>query len=53
MMTLASLGVEAEALFLTSEPEAQLPAWFYPHCRPLVTLLCWHPNAGSPGDGRR
>jgi hypothetical protein len=46
-------GLEAEALFLTPEPQVQLHAWFCLHCRSLATLLCWHGNAGNLGDGRR
>jgi hypothetical protein len=53
MLTLAAPGQEAEAAFLTSGPEVQLSAWFYPFCRPLATRFCWHPNAGSLGDNRR
>ena len=51
MMTLDGLGVEAEAVLLTPALQVQRPAWFCPHCRPLVTLLCRHPNADSLGDG--
>jgi fermentation-respiration switch protein FrsA (DUF1100 family) len=41
------LGLEAEEVTLTPEPEVQLHAWFFPRSNPLATLLFCHGNAGN------
>jgi fermentation-respiration switch protein FrsA (DUF1100 family) len=41
------LGMEAEEVHLTPEPGVQLHAWFFPHPRPLASLLFCHGNAGN------
>ena len=47
MTTPADLGLEAEDVFLTPEPGVRLHGWFFPHSRPLATLLFCHGNAGN------
>jgi fermentation-respiration switch protein FrsA (DUF1100 family) len=47
MMTPASLGLEAEDVFLTPEPGVRLHAWFFRHPKALATLLFCHGNAGN------
>ncbi len=46
-MTLANLGLEAEDVFLSPEPEVQLHAWFFLRPESLATLLFCHGNAGN------
>ena len=53
MMTPADLSLETEDVFPTPEPGLQFHAWFFPHPRPLATLLLCHDNAGSVGHDRR
>ncbi len=51
--TPTDLGLRAEEVFLTSEPDVQLHAWFFPQPLtearrvPLATLLFCHGNAGN------
>lgn len=47
MTTPADLGLEAEDVFLTPEPGVRLHGWFFPHSKPLATLLFCHGNAGN------
>ncbi len=47
LWTPADLGLSAEDVWLTPEPEVKLHAWFFPHPRPLATLLFCHGNAGN------
>ena len=53
VMTPAGLGLEAEDVFLTTEPRVQLHAWFFPHPEPLTTLLLCRDNAGNVSLRRR
>ena len=46
-MTPADLGLEAEDVSLVPEPGVRLHAWFFPHPKPLATLLFCHGNAGN------
>jgi fermentation-respiration switch protein FrsA (DUF1100 family) len=41
------LGLAAEELTLEPERGVQLHAWFFPHPRPLASLLFCHGNAGN------
>jgi fermentation-respiration switch protein FrsA (DUF1100 family) len=45
--TPADLELEAEEVHLTPEPGVDLHAWFFPHPKPLATLLFCHGNAGN------
>ena len=46
-MTPADLGLEAEEVMLEPEAGVQLHAWFFPHTKPLGSLLFCHGNAGN------
>ena len=41
-MTPADLGLEVEEVMLWSEPGVQLHGWFFPHSKPVATLLFCH-----------
>ena len=47
IITPAELGLEAEEVLLSPESGIRLHAWFFPHLRPLATLLFCHGNAGN------
>jgi fermentation-respiration switch protein FrsA (DUF1100 family) len=46
-MTPADLGLEAEEVILEPETGVRLHAWFFPHPKPVGSILFCHGNAGN------
>ncbi len=47
IVTPGRLGLEAEEIHLSPEPDVQLHAWFFPRTNAQATLLFCHGNAGN------
>jgi fermentation-respiration switch protein FrsA (DUF1100 family) len=47
IVTPGSLGLEAEEIYLSPEPDVKLHAWFFPRTNAQATLLFCHGNAGN------